>query len=383
MLKFDAPSESAGPCEPVLIPIEVPIARAAPDTPPAASRIESVGLELPERRVTTADLMARCRRAGRVDLASLTGIHARRVCAEGETSLSLAVSAARDCLARSRYEAEDLDIIISCGITHFVDGLDYRFEPAMSHSIKAAIGAPQAQSFDITNACAGMMTGIHILDHMVRSGAVRRGMVVSGEYITSIGENAVRNVRTIASSQLASLTVGDSGAAAIIDGADDDSGGRIHATEFVTLSDHSSLCIGKPCRNAAGAAMYTKAKKLHEVAIANAAPVIRRVLASAGMQLDQIDHVIPHQTSARAIDKGTKSISREVGGGLPKNIVYNLEEFGNTASTTHFVALHRFLDEGRLEEDDRIMLISFASGIVIGALVFTLGDLGQGNALRH
>jgi 3-oxoacyl-[acyl-carrier-protein] synthase III len=72
-----------------------------------------------------------------------------------------------------------------------------------------------------------------------------------------------------------------------------------------------------------------------------------------------------------------------VGGGLPKNIVYNLEEFGNTASTTHFVALHRFLDEGRLEEDDRIMLISFASGIVIGALVFTLGDLGQGNALRH
>lgn len=345
-----------------------------------ASRMESIGVVLPERSVTTEELIARCRRAGRIDLAKLTGIDARRVAGEGEDSLSFAVRAAKKCLEGSRYDAEDLDIIISCSITRFVDGLDYRFEPALSHAIKSQLGAPKAQSFDVSNACAGMLTGVYILDSMVRSGAVRRGMVVSGEYITSIAENAVQNVRTIASSQMASLTVGDSGAAVLLDAASGDgesaTGGRIHAANFETFSDHSSLCIGKPCRNAPGASMFTAAKKLHTHAIENASDVIAPVLEQMGIEsFSEIDHVIPHQTSVRAIRQGTKEIGEALGG-VPPNIVYNLKDFGNTASTTHFVALDRGLREGAYAPEDKVMLLSFASGIVIGSLVLTVGELG-------
>ncbi len=346
-----------------------------------ASRMESVGVVLPERRVTTSELLARCRRGGRIDLERLTGIGARRVAGDGETSLSLAVGAARKCLDRSRYQAEDLDIIISCSITRFVDGLDYRFEPALSHSIKKEIGATQAQSFDVSNACAGMLTGVHLLDNMIRSGAVRRGMVVSGEYITSIAENAVQNVRTIASSQMASLTVGDSGAAVLLDAAPEDAdhasspGGRILAANFETFSDHSSLCIGRPSRNAPGAVMFTKPKKLHDHAIGNAASVIAPVLDRLGLKFSDVQHVIPHQTSVRAIRQGTREIGEALGG-VPANIVYNLKEFGNTASTTHFVALAQGLEDGVYAPEDRVMLLSFASGIVVGSLVFTIGDLG-------
>ena len=66
-----------------------------------------------------------------------------------------------------------------------------------------------------------------------------------------------------------------------------------------------------------------------------------------GICSEDLDYLIPHQTSVRAIRAGTKNIARQVkataphvGGGLPKHIVYNLESFGNTASTTHFVALY-------------------------------------------
>ncbi len=350
-------------------------------TPDVAARFESVGLCLPARRVSTRSLVDRCRRAARIDLEKLTGIRERRVCVEGEDSLSLAVDAAWDCLRHSRYQPGDLDVLISCSITRYVDKLSYRFEPALSLSIKEAIGASQCLNFDVTNACAGMLTGILILENMIRAGSARRGMVVSGEYITSLSENAVRSVRSIASPQLASLTVGDSGAAVIVDRAGPEEPG-ILASEFATFAEHSRLCIGKEFRRGPGATMSTRARKLHRVAIESAAPVVRDALDRCGLRIEDIDYVIPHQTSVRAIRAGIKRIGREVGG-LPRHVVVNLEEFGNTASTSHFVALYRYLEEERLAPTDRIMLLSFASGVVIGSLVFEVGQLGEAHARAH
>ena len=358
-------------------------ARCAPSVAATArrSRIESIGVRLPEQRLGTAELMQRCRRAARVDLAALTGIRERRVCREGEDSLSLAVDAAWDCLSRSRHSPADLDVLISCSITKYVDGLSYRFEPALSLSIKEALGASHCFNFDITNACAGMLTGISILDGMIRTGRVRCGMVVSGEYITSIADNAVRSVRSIASRQLASLTVGDSGAAVIIDRAQGPDEG-IHACELVTIAEHSGLCIGKPFRKGPGAAMHTRAKKLHQEAIAHAPPMIQRTLDRAGWGIEEVDVLIPHQTSVRAIRAGQKHFSTALGG-WARETVNNLDAVGNTASTTHFVALHRYLREGRLRAQDRVMLLGFASGIVVGALAFQVGELGGEHARGH
>jgi 3-oxoacyl-[acyl-carrier-protein] synthase-3 len=345
------------------------------------SRIESIGVRLPEQRLATKDLMQRCRRAARVDLETLTGIRSRRICREGEDSLTLAIDAAWDCLSRSRHRAADLDVLISCSISKYIDGLSYRFEPAMSLSIKEALGASQALNFDVTNACAGMLTGVSILDAMIRSGSIRCGMVVSGEYISHIAENATRSVRTIASRQLASLTVGDAGAAVIVDRSDDPEQG-IRACEITSIPEHSELCIGKPFRSGPGGAMHTRAKKLHEEAIAHAAPVIRRALDRSGWPIEEIDVLIPHQTSVRAIRAGAKRVSAELGG-FARHTVNNLEEYGNTASTTHFVALHRYLKEGRLQPSDRVMLLGFASGIVIGAIAFTVGEIGANHAHPH
>ncbi len=338
------------------------------------SRIESVGVRLPEQRLATDELMGRCRRAARVDLASLTGIRERRVCREGEDSLSLGVDAAWDCLARSRHSPADLDVLISCSISKYVDGLSYRFEPALSLSIKEALGASQCFNFDVTNACAGMLTGISILDAMLRAGQIRCGMVVSGEYITHIADNAVRSVRSIASRQLASLTVGDAGAAVIVDRVEGTDQG-IAACELVTIAEHSGLCIGKPFRNGPGGVMHTRAKKLHQEAIAHGSPVIQRALDRAGWEIEDVDVLIPHQTSVRALRAGQKHFTATLGG-WAREMVNNLDSFGNTASTTHFVALHRYLREGRLRPESRVMLLGFASGIVIGGLVFHVGELG-------
>ena len=98
------------------------------------------------------------------------------------------------------------------------------------------------------------------------------------------------------------------------------------------------------------------------------------MLDQAGRKFDAIDNLIPHQTSARAIEKGVKEFSDSMGG-APKHVVVTVDEFGNTSSTTHFVALWKYLTEGRFAKDDRVMLLSIASGLEVGVVIFKVDRL--------
>jgi 3-oxoacyl-[acyl-carrier-protein] synthase-3 len=102
--------------------------------------------------------------------------------------------------------------------------------------------------------------------------------------------------------------------------------------------------------------MHTEAREIHRVGIENAVPMLREALDQAGLEFDQIDYLIPHQTSARAIKKAMVEFGEQLGG-VPRHVVITVDELGNTASTTHFVALWKYLREGRLRERDRVLLL--------------------------
>ncbi len=338
-----------------------------------SSRIGAIGASVPELRVTSDELMASTRHRTHIELERLTGIHERHVVSEREDAFTLALGAARDALARADCAAEDLDVLIVSSISRYVGDLREQLEPPLSLSIKEATGAGQAMSFDLTNACAGMMTGVFVLNDMIRSGRIRRGMVVSGEYITHLGRNAAREVRTVMSDQLASLTLGDAGAAVILERAPDGAPG-IEVAGFTTLSEHSRLCLAFPAKIGRGATMHTDAREIHKVATEASLPLLIEALDQAGLAFDDIDYLIPHQTSARAIKKGAQQHAEKVGV-APKHVVVTVDEFGNTASTTHFVALWKYLNEGRLAADDRVLLLSLASGLEVGVVIFKIGEL--------
>jgi 3-oxoacyl-[acyl-carrier-protein] synthase III len=342
-----------------------------PSRSPFTSRFGSIGLQLPERRLTTDQLMARMRHETEIDLEAITGIHERRVAGDGEDSFTLALGAAHDCLERSGRRPEDLDIVINASITKYKGGLSHRFEPPLSLSLKSALGAYGAVNLDLSNACAGMMTGVFILNDFIRRGDIECGMVVSGEYISELGASATREVRSILSDQMASLTLGDAGAAVIVERAPEGATG-IDVAGFTTLSEHSRLCLGFPSRTGPGGTMYTDAPGIQRVAIEDSAPLLREALQQGGLNFSEIDYLIPHQTSARAIEKGMQKLGKGRAG-PPKHVVANVEHFGNTASTTHFVALYRYLQEGRFEAGDKIMLLSFASGLEVGVVIFPVG----------
>ena len=90
-------------------------------------------------------------------------------------------------------------MVISCSITKFRDGLNQWLEPSMASAVARAIGADRALTFDVSNACAGMLTAVTVLNNWIQNGSVERGLVVSGEYISQLGWNAARHIRSILS----------------------------------------------------------------------------------------------------------------------------------------------------------------------------------------
>src|SRR5262245_23296761 len=111
------------------------------DRAPHVARIAGVGRRLPPTHLTTEELMASTRHHTHVALERLTGIHERRVSAGDEDSLTLAVAAAQDCLARAHRRADEVDLLICCSITKYRGGLEQVLEPTMSVAVARAIGA--------------------------------------------------------------------------------------------------------------------------------------------------------------------------------------------------------------------------------------------------
>jgi len=179
--------------------------------------IESLGVYLPSRSVSTEEILNGCSNKIQFPLENITGIKARRVVAEDEFSISLAKKAVADCLSKSKYNSTDIDLLICCNISRW-DALEtISFEPCTSIKLKKHFGFTGALAFDITNACAGMFTGIYIVNAFIKTGAIRRGMVVSGEYTTHITKAAQKEIEGFMDERLACLTVGDAAAAIILE----------------------------------------------------------------------------------------------------------------------------------------------------------------------
>ena len=139
---------------------------------PFRTRVAGAGRCLPTTRLTTDDLMSTTRHHTHIDLERLTGIHERRVSVGEDDSYSLATAAAVDALHRAQREAASLDAVISCSITKLRDGLTQQMEPTMSSAVAHAIGADQAMTFDLSNACAGMLTGVTVANNWIRQGSM-------------------------------------------------------------------------------------------------------------------------------------------------------------------------------------------------------------------
>jgi 3-oxoacyl-[acyl-carrier-protein] synthase-3 len=342
---------------------------------PIKIKFESLGVYLPEAKLTMEDLLRRCRRRPRWDLERITGIRERRV-AQGEFAVDLAVKAAKRALAMSRHRAEDLDVIVCTSISKHHAPDAYAIEPATALLVRRAVGANRALTFDVVNACAGMLNGLLVLQGLIRSGQARCGMVVSGEQNMPLAETAAREIGHSFDGQLAALTLGDCGAAVIVD-ASSDPGVGVHWLDLVTGAKHNHFCYSRPSRKGRGGVLMTKARGLQRKGAEHFPFYLKQALDGTGWSVDDLHHVIPHQVSVRAIQQGVKAVARFMDCSIPDFYLCVAEKYANTTTTSHFLALHEFMLNERIQPGHNVLLVSGASGIVISHATFTLDDLPE------
>jgi amino acid adenylation domain-containing protein len=351
--------------------------------------IESIGVYLPPKVVTTKEVLQNCNQPINFPLEQFTGIHSRRMAGETEFAIDLAKKAVANCLANSRYKPEDIDLLICSNISR-CDGPQVRvsFEPSTSVRLKHHFGFENAFVFDISNACTGMFTAVWIIDAFLKAGLIRRGMVVSGEYITHLTQTAQKEIESYMDSRLACLTVGDAGAAMILEQSPNKNVG-FHEIDLYTLGRYYNYCIAKASdKEHGGAIMYTDAVRVASLNIQQAISHAVYTLERAEWSPEAFQHIIMHQTSKMSLNDAAREINRVFGREVctQDNVIYNLAERGNTASTTHVVALLDYILSNKIKSGDNVVFGITGSGATIGTALYTFDDLPdrmRRNALRH
>ncbi|HEY0680638.1 MAG TPA: 3-oxoacyl-[acyl-carrier-protein] synthase III C-terminal domain-containing protein, partial [Chitinophagaceae bacterium] len=337
--------------------------------------IESIGVYLPPDSYSTGEILNACKNKIQFPLENITGINSRRMAGQDEFSIDLAQHAIADCLARSKYNADDIDLLICCNISRYDGHQLISFEPNTSSKLRLHFGFSNAMAFDITNACAGMFTGIYIVNALIKTGVIKRGMVVSGEYITHLTKSAQREIENFMDTRLACLTLGDAGAALILENASTDKAG-FRELELQTFGKYSEYCIAKASEQG-GMIMFTDSVKLTEVAIRSGARHALQVLQQGGWTPNCFQHLIMHQTSDMTLRSAGREINRLLESRIchDGNTINNLKQRGNTASTAHFVALADHIRNNKIQSGDKIVFSISASGLTIGTALYEFDDL--------
>ena len=333
--------------------------------------IESLGIYLPPKIVSTAEVISGCTNRVLFPLEQFSGIKHRHVVGEAEFSIDLAKRAIENCLAGSKYNPPDIDLLICCNISRFDGPNLVSFEPCTSIKLKKHFGFDHALVFDISNACPGLFTAIHIVDAFLQTCTARVAMVVSGEYITHLTKTAQKEIDGFLDPRLACLTLGDAGAAIILEQASGSAVG-FHAIEMYTVGRHCSCCVAKATDQPhGGAIMITDSIKLSAVTLQRAIQHTVQVMEQNNWPSDGFEHLIMHQTSIKTLTDATHEINCLHGKQIcnDQNVVYNLAERGNTATTSHFVALRdRILSNG-IKTGDRVLFSVTGSGVGLNMLM--------------
>ncbi len=340
--------------------------------------LESVGVHLPPDVLTTEEVLGNCRNSVDFPLEKFTGIRSRRTVGPEGSSLDLASRAIEDCLSRSRFRPEEIDLLFYTGIskTEAPDIL-HVYEPSMSLRLKARFGFDRSIALDVANACGGMFTGIAIADAFLKTGAARCALIVSGEHTTHLTRTAQQEIDGYLDPRMACLTVGDAGAAVVLESTSDDRFG-FHDLELYTLGRYSGLCYARPTeREHGGAIMYTDAVRISAVGIPQGVRHALAMLRRHDWAPASLHQLLLHQASRTTIQDAMREINTLLREKIchDGNTIDNLSERGNTGSTTLFVALHDAIREGRIRSGDRVAFSPSGSGLTLGTALYTFDDL--------
>jgi 3-oxoacyl-[acyl-carrier-protein] synthase-3 len=324
------------------------------------SKIAGWGMSVPERVLTNQDL-AQFVETSDEWIVAHTGIRERRIAAEGETTSTLSVAAGQQALERAGLDPEELDLIIVASSSP-----DY-LVPPVSSQVQHGLGATRAGAFALVAGCTGFVYGLATAHQFIATGAYRNILVIGTEIVSRFLNWQDRNTCVL---------FGDASGAVVVQASDEPSG----VLSFVLGSDGSKAeaLIMRGLGSARPASYEVLENNWHKVEL-DGPTVIKFALrvvgqaaaeaaAAAGLTMEDIDLLIPHQANLRIIEAARQQLDLP-----PEKVFVNLDRYGNTSAAAIPLALCEALDTGRVKEGDTIVLVTYGGGLTWAAAALQLG----------
>ena len=316
------------------------------------SRIVGSGSYLPDcvmdnnefaKRLDTSDAWIRER----------TGIERRHIAEESQASSDLALHASRQALDAAGVKAEELDLIVVATSTP-----DYIF-PSTACLLQAKLGIKGCAAFDVQAVCSGFVYGLATADSFIKTGMAKRALVIGAEVFSRILDWNDRGTCVL---------FGD-GAGAVVLSADARPGihaSRLHAdgSQVQMLSVPGNVSrgkiVGSPFLQMNGQGVFKFAVRVLEESA-------RETVAAAGMTLEDVDWLIPHQANVRILEATARKL------GLPREkLVVTVDHHGNTSAASVPLALDEYLRAGKIRPGQRLLLQGVGGGFTWGSTLLTL-----------
>jgi len=310
--------------------------------------IAGTGSALPPRRVTNDEL------AQTVDtsdewIVERTGIRARHIAGEGETTATLATEAARKALEAAGMAAGEIDLIVLATATP-----DQTF-PASATKVQHALGILDCVAFDVAAVCSGFLYALSVAESMIRGGGSTNALVIGAETFSRILDWEDRATCVL---------FGDGAGAVVLTAEDGDRG--ILSTALHADGRHNQLLYvdGGPSTTGTVGKLRMKGSEVFRHAVVNLAAVLEEAIAKAGLSTADVDWVVPHQANRRILDATARKL-----GLSPERVVITVDEHANTSAASVPLALDVAVRDGRIKRGDLIVLEAMGGGFTWGAAV--------------
>lgn len=283
-----------------------------------------------------------------------TGIRQRYIADESETTCSLGEGAARAALDNAGLGPQDIDLIIVATSTP-----DNTF-PAAAVDIQNRLGMRHGAAFDIQAVCTGFVYAVTTADAYLRGGLAKRALVIGSETFSRILDWSDRGTCVL---------FGDGAGALLLEAVE--SPGKLSDRGVLASKLRSDGCHkeklyvdGGPSSTQTVGHLRMEGREVFKHAVSMITDVIESVFDATGMTADDIDWFVPHQANKRIIDASARKLGID-----PKKVVITVDRYGNTSAASIPLALVDALEDGRIKQNDVVLLEAMGGGFTWGAVM--------------
>jgi len=323
------------------------------------ARVVASGSSLPTRCVTNADL-AKVIDTSDAWVVQRTGIRTRFLLEAAEEPSAMGVEAGKKALAQAKVLPDQVDLLVVA--TNFPDMIC----PGSSPFVSAGLGLRGSPFFDLTAGCTGFVYGLVVADGLIRAGLYGHVLLIGLEALSRVTDWSDRRTCVL---------FGDGAGAVLLEKGDPDEG----ILGSALYGDHEKLFLlhlpaggtrapasretvdkGEHYLKMEGAGVFRSAVPMMEEST-------RQALAVAGLTLEDVDWVIPHQANVRIIESLTHRLGVD-----PEHVIVNIDRVANTSTASIPIALDEGLRSGRIARGDVVVLTAFGAGATYGAVVLRM-----------